>query len=59
MNSGQANAAAIEEAPIPGGKTVLVEFEDGIAWVTMNRPEKRNCHQPDARAPKCCRCSTR
>ena len=29
-------------APVPGGKTVLVEFDDGIAWVSMNRPEKRN-----------------
>ncbi|MGE5146708.1 MAG: p-hydroxycinnamoyl CoA hydratase/lyase [Candidatus Eiseniibacteriota bacterium] len=29
-------------APLPGGKTVLVEFDDGIAWVRMNRPEKRN-----------------
>ena len=28
--------------PEPWGKNVLVEFEDGIAWVTMNRPEKRN-----------------
>ncbi|MCR6645427.1 MAG: p-hydroxycinnamoyl CoA hydratase/lyase [Terricaulis sp.] len=28
--------------PIPGGKDVLVEFEDGIAWVQINRPEKRN-----------------
>ena len=26
----------------PWGKNVLVEFEGGIAWVTMNRPEKRN-----------------
>jgi trans-feruloyl-CoA hydratase/vanillin synthase len=26
----------------PWGNTVLVEFEDGIAWVTMNRPDKRN-----------------
>lgn len=26
----------------PWGKTVLVEFEDGIAWVYFNRPEKRN-----------------
>jgi len=24
------------------GKNVLVEFENGIAWVTMNRPEKKN-----------------
>ena len=29
-------------APEPWGKNVLVEFEDGIAWVTMNRPEKKN-----------------
>lgn len=26
----------------PWGKNVLVEFEDGIAWVSMNRPDKRN-----------------
>ncbi len=29
-------------APEPWGKNVLVEFEDGIAWVTMNRPGKKN-----------------
>jgi trans-feruloyl-CoA hydratase/vanillin synthase len=28
--------------PLPGGNTVLVELENRIAWVTMNRPEKRN-----------------
>ena len=33
-------------ASVPGGDTVLVEFEDGIAWVTMNRPEKRNAMSP-------------
>src|SRR5690606_9424526 len=27
-------------------KNVLVELEDGIAWVTMNRPEKRNAMNP-------------
>jgi trans-feruloyl-CoA hydratase/vanillin synthase len=31
---------------VPGGKNVKVEFEDGIAWVTLNRPEKRNCMSP-------------
>lgn len=31
---------------VPGGKTVVVEFEDRIAWVTMNRPEKRNAISP-------------
>jgi feruloyl-CoA hydratase/lyase len=32
---------------IPGGKTVLVEFDDGIAWVYFNRPEKKNCMNPE------------
>jgi trans-feruloyl-CoA hydratase/vanillin synthase len=30
----------------PWGKLVLVDFEDGIAWVTLNRPEKRNAMNP-------------
>jgi len=30
------------DASVPGGRNVLVEFEDGIAWVQLNRPEKRN-----------------
>jgi len=34
--------ADIDAKPIPGGNTVQVEFEDGIAWVHLNRPEKRN-----------------
>jgi trans-feruloyl-CoA hydratase/vanillin synthase len=34
------------QTPVPGGNTVLVEFENGIAWVTMNRPEKRNAVSP-------------
>ena len=36
-----------ENAAIPGGKNVRVEFEDGIAWVYFNRPEKRNAMSPD------------
>jgi len=31
---------------LPGGKNVKVEIEDGIGWVTLNRPEKRNCMSP-------------
>src|SRR5690606_41674159 len=33
---------ATKSRPAPGGQNVLVEFEDGIAWVHLNRPEKRN-----------------
>jgi trans-feruloyl-CoA hydratase/vanillin synthase len=25
---------------------VRVDFEDGVAWVTLNRPDKRNCMNP-------------
>ncbi len=34
------------EDAVPGGKTVKVEFDAGIAWVTLNRPEKRNAVNP-------------
>lgn len=27
---------------VPGGDNVIVEFEEGIAWVRINRPDKRN-----------------
>ena len=27
---------------LPGGDNVIVQFEDGIAWVRFNRPDKRN-----------------
>ena len=40
------SAETQSSGPVPGGNTVLVEFEDGIAWVTMNRPEKRNAISP-------------
>jgi trans-feruloyl-CoA hydratase/vanillin synthase len=30
----------------PWGNAVLVEFEDGIAWVSMHRPDKRNAMNP-------------
>jgi trans-feruloyl-CoA hydratase/vanillin synthase len=36
--------------PAPGGKTVLVEISDRIAWVTMNRPDKRNAISPSLAA---------
>jgi feruloyl-CoA hydratase/lyase len=38
--------ASAEAAKLPGGNTVLVEITDRIAWVTMNRPEKRNAINP-------------
>ena len=39
-------SAAAQTGEFPGGKTVLVELDGGIAWVSMNRPEKRNCISP-------------
>jgi trans-feruloyl-CoA hydratase/vanillin synthase len=39
-------STARDTEAVPGGNTVLVAFEDGIAWVTMNRPEKRNAVSP-------------
>ena len=27
-------------------ETVKVEYENGIAWVTLNRPDKRNAMSP-------------
>ncbi len=38
--------ASAETTQLPGGTTVLVEIADRIAWVTMNRPEKRNAISP-------------
>jgi feruloyl-CoA hydratase/lyase len=32
--------------PIPELKNVKIELDEGIAWVTLNRPEKRNCISP-------------
>jgi feruloyl-CoA hydratase/lyase len=34
-------------------KTVLVEVEEGIAWVTFNRPEKRNAMSPTLNGEMC------
>ncbi|WP_372604059.1 p-hydroxycinnamoyl CoA hydratase/lyase [Actibacterium sp.] len=33
--------------PVYKNKTVKVEFEDGIAWVYFNRPDKRNAMSPE------------
>ncbi|GAB2738664.1 p-hydroxycinnamoyl CoA hydratase/lyase [Amycolatopsis magusensis] len=35
-----------DSAETPWGRNVLVEFDEGIAWVTLNRPEKRNAMNP-------------
>jgi trans-feruloyl-CoA hydratase/vanillin synthase len=35
-----------DKAGLPAWENVRVEFEDGIAWVTLNRPEKRNAMSP-------------
>jgi trans-feruloyl-CoA hydratase/vanillin synthase len=34
----------------PWGKNVTVEFDNGIAFVALNRPEKRNAMSPDLNA---------
>ena len=34
-------------------QTVKVEVADGIAWVTLNRPEKRNCMSPQLNREMC------
>jgi trans-feruloyl-CoA hydratase/vanillin synthase len=34
-------------------KTVRVEIEDGIAWVALNRPEKRNAMSPTLNSEMC------
>ncbi|MBY8859430.1 p-hydroxycinnamoyl CoA hydratase/lyase [Nocardia sp. CA2R105] len=37
----------------PWGETVSVEFEEGIAWVTLNRPDKRNAMNPALNTEMC------
>ena len=34
------------ETKDPWGTNVLVEFDEGIAWVSLNRPDKRNAMNP-------------
>ncbi|MDX9716390.1 MAG: p-hydroxycinnamoyl CoA hydratase/lyase [Thauera sp.] len=41
MKNSQSSAGAL-----PAWNTVKVSFEDGIAWVVLNRPEKRNAMSP-------------
>lgn len=43
MNAAQNGTGTSGE---PWGDTVLVEFDEGIAWVTLNRPDKRNAMNP-------------
>jgi feruloyl-CoA hydratase/lyase len=38
--------ASTTPTELPKWKTVEVTFEDGIAWVTLNRPTKRNAMSP-------------
>jgi trans-feruloyl-CoA hydratase/vanillin synthase len=40
------STSRVSEKPVSGGKTVKVEFDAEIAWVTLNRPEKRNAVNP-------------
>ena len=43
---GETQAAGGKSKQLGDWKNVRVEVEDGIAWVTMNRPEKRNAMSP-------------
>ncbi len=45
MAENQNKQQVVDEA-VPGGENVTVTFEDGIAWVTLNRPNKRNAMSP-------------
>ena len=38
--------AAASGGPEYAWQTVKVDFDDGIAWVTLNRPEKKNAMSP-------------
>ena len=45
MNS--VSTGETEKRPLGEWSTVLAEVDgDGIAWVTLNRPEKRNAMNP-------------
>jgi trans-feruloyl-CoA hydratase/vanillin synthase len=39
-------SASAEAVKLPGGNTVVVDIVDRVAFVTMNRPEKRNAINP-------------
>ena len=41
------NDMSAAEVPVYKNELVKVEFEDGIAWVYFNRPEKRNAMSPN------------
>ena len=32
--------------PLPRAENVIMDFQDGIAWVTFNRPQKKNAFSP-------------
>ncbi|MGZ3274842.1 MAG: p-hydroxycinnamoyl CoA hydratase/lyase [Caulobacteraceae bacterium] len=42
----QSASSSAQAAASKTWQTVRVDFEDGVAWVTLNRPEKRNCMNP-------------
>jgi trans-feruloyl-CoA hydratase/vanillin synthase len=46
----QSASSSAQGAAGKAWQTVRVDFEAGVAWVTLNRPEKRNCMNPTLNA---------
>jgi len=46
----QSASSSAQGAASKTWQAVRVDFEDGVAWVTLNRPEKRNCMNPTLNA---------
>lgn len=46
MSQSASAGASAGEPLVSGGQNVLVEFDNGIAWVKLNRPQKRNAISP-------------
>jgi trans-feruloyl-CoA hydratase/vanillin synthase len=41
-----AGETSTKAPPLPHAENVVIDFQDGIAWVTFNRPQKKNAFSP-------------